>query len=389
LSKFQSCGVGTPSVHAGNRDARIAAHAWKGLSTPALTIDLDILEANLDRMASYCNKHGIGLRPHTKTHKTPELARLQIDRGAVGLTVAKVGEAEVMADAGLDDILVAYPVWGEEKLHRLAMLARTRNILLSLDSEATAHELSRAMTAHDATIGLLVEFDTGVGRCGVEPGAACVELAAKVAKLKNLKFRGLMTYCGSIWGTKEERQVEAARIAGKVRAMLRLFEEARIPIEIVSGGSTPAALLTESIPGITEIRPGTYVYNDLNTFYQGVCGLEDCAARVITTVVSTVVPGRAILDAGSKTLSSDLLSSGPKSGYGYIVEMPDAPIFSLSEEHGSIDISNSARRVHVGDVLTLIPNHVCTCVNMHDEAYLLRSGQIVGKWRVAARGKVR
>jgi D-serine deaminase-like pyridoxal phosphate-dependent protein len=362
---------------------------YKELSTPALTIDLDILEANLDRMAHYCNEHGLDLRPHTKTHKTPELSRMQVGRGAVGLTVAKVGEAQVMADAGLDDILVAYPVWGGEKLRQLAMLARSRNILLSLDSEATARELSRAMAAQDATIGVLVEFDSGLGRCGLEPGAACVELAAKAAKLKGLRFRGLMTYYGNIWGTEQERRAEAARVAGRVGHVLKVFADARIPIDIVSGGSTPAARLTESIPGITEIRPGTYVYNDLNTLYQGVCSLEDCAARVVTTVVSTAVPGRAVVDAGSKTLSSDLLSSGPKTGYGYIVEAPDANLFRLTEEHGSVDVTKSGRELQIGEVVTVIPNHVCTCVNMHDEAFLLRGDQVVGQWRIAAREKIR
>jgi D-serine deaminase-like pyridoxal phosphate-dependent protein len=359
------------------------------LSTPALTIDLDIVEGNLDRMAHYCKEHGLGLRPHTKTHKTPELARMQLDRGASGLTVAKVGEAEVMADAGLDDLLVAYPVWGTEKLQRLAMLARGRNILLSLDNEATAYELSRAMTAWDATIGVLVEFDSGLGRCGLEPGVACVELAAKVAKLESLRFRGLMTYFGSIWGTEEERRTEAARVAERVGHVLRAFEDARIPTDIVSGGSTPAALLMQGIPGITEIRPGTYVYNDLNTFYQGACSLRDCSVRVVTTVVSTAVAGRAIVDAGTKTLSSDLLGSGPKSGYGHIVEAPDAKLFSLSEEHGSVDITNSERRWSIGEVVTVIPNHVCATVNMHDEAFLLRDDQVVGQWRIAGRGKIR
>jgi D-serine deaminase-like pyridoxal phosphate-dependent protein len=362
---------------------------YKELSTPALTINLDVLEANLDRMARYCKEHRLGLRPHTKTHKTPEVGRMQVGRGAVGLTVAKVGEAEVMADAGLDDILVAYPIWGAENLRRLAMLARTRNILLSLDNEATAQELSRAMAAQDATIGVLVEFDSGLGRCGLEPGTACAQLAAKVAQLKNLRFGGLMTYYGSIWGNEEERRAEAARVAGRVGHVLKVFAEARISIEIVSGGSTPAAGLTESIPGITEIRPGTYVYNDMNTFHQGVCGLEDCAARVVTTVVSTAVPGRAIIDAGSKTLSSDLNSSGPKTGYGYIVEAPDANLFRLTEEHGSVDVTKSGRELQIGEVVTVIPNHVCTCVNMHDEAFLLRGDQVVGQWRIAARGKIR
>ena len=163
-----------------HRGRRRAMH-YKELSTPALTINLEVLEANFDRMARYCKERGLGLRPHTKTHKTPELGRMQVGRGALGLTVAKVGEAEVMAGAGLDDILVAYPIWGAEKLRRLAVLARSRNILLSLDNEATAQELSRAMAAQDAAIGVLVEFDSGLGRCGLEPGAACRELAAKVA----------------------------------------------------------------------------------------------------------------------------------------------------------------------------------------------------------------
>jgi D-serine deaminase-like pyridoxal phosphate-dependent protein len=361
----------------------------KELSTPALVIDLDILEWNLNRMADYCRERGLNLRPHTKTHKTPEISRMQLDRGAVGLTVAKVGEAEVMAKAQFSDILVAYPVWGTEKLRRLASLASSRSMLLSLDNEATAIELSRAMVSQNATIGVLIEFDTGVGRCGIEPGAACVELATKVVKLEGLNFRGLMTYYGNIWGDIKERRAEAKRVAERVAHVLTSFRSANIPVEIVSGGSTPAAPLTESIPGITEIRPGTYVFNDLNTFYQGVCSLEDCAARVVTTVVSTAVPGRAILDAGSKTLSSDLLSSGPKSGYGLIIEEPNAKLFSLSEEHGSVDISASEHHLRVGDVVTVIPNHVCSCVNMHDEAFLIRKGEVTGQWRIAARGKIR
>jgi len=359
------------------------------LSTPALTVDLDILERNLDRMAALCRKHGLGLRPHIKTHKTPELARLQVERGAVGLTVAKVGEAEVMAGAGLDDLLVAFPIWGAENLRRLAALTRNHRIILSLDDRATAQELSRAMSAQGAHIGVLVEFDSGLRRCGLEPGAACVELAQQITRLPGLTFRGLMTYSGNIWGTEEERMGEAERVAERVQRALAAFEEARLPVEIVSGGSTPSAPLAGKIPRITEIRPGTYVYNDLNTFYQGVCQLEDCAARVVATVVSTAVLGRAMIDAGSKTLSSDALGSGPKSGHGYVVEAPDAKLIKLNEEHGHLDISNSAHRFQVGEVVTVIPNHVCTCVNMHDEVFLIRKEEVVGCWRVAARGKIR
>ena len=359
------------------------------LSTPALIIDLDIAERNLDAMAKLCRDQGVGLRPHTKTHKTPEMGRMQLDRGAVGLTVAKVGEAEAMAAAGLDEILIAYPVLGAEKLCRLAALARDRSLLMSLDNERTAEELSRAAQQMSATVGVLVEFDSGYRRCGLQPGPACAQLAATMEKLPGLKFRGLMTYFGNVWGTPEERREQARQVVEPVARALEAFEAARIPVEIVSGGSTPAAEFSREIPGLTEIRPGTYVYNDLNTLFQGACRLEECAARVLTTVVSTAVPGHAIVDAGSKTLSSDTLSSGPKAGYGRLVEVPDAPLFKLSEEHGHVDVTQSSHQFRVGEVLSIIPNHVCTCVNMHDEVFLVRNQEVVGSWRVAARGKIR
>ena len=359
------------------------------ISTPALTIDLDILERNLERMAVYCREHGLGLRPHTKTHKTPEVARMQLERGACGLTVAKVGEAEVMASGTNAEILVAYPIFGREKLGRLAALAKSRTILIALDDEATAREVSCAARAQESVLGVLVEFDVGLGRCGLEPGPACVDLATKILEMPGLKFRGLMLYSGNIWGSAADRRRITNQVAEQVHRVLQAFAEARMPVEIVSGGSTPGAFLSHQIAGLTEVRPGTYVYNDLNTYYQGVCKLEDCAARVVATVVSTAIAGRAIIDAGSKTLSSDFLSSGPREGYGYVIEAPDAKLMKLNEEHGYLDISGSNHRFRVGEILTVIPNHVCTCVNMHDEVLALRNDEVVGSWRVAARGKIR
>ncbi len=241
------------------------------LSTPALTIDLDVLERNLDQMASSCRKQGVGLRPHTKTHKTPEVSRMQIERGAVGLTVAKVGEAEVMAQAGLDDILIAFPIMGAPTLRRLAALAHGKKIIVSLDSVAAAQELSKAATEQGSTIGVLAEFDVGVRRCGVEPGRPAVELAKKIAALPGLAFRGLMTYFGNVWGSVEERRAETLMVAGKVEQTLAACREAGLKIEILSGGSTPSAEFSYLVPGLTETRPGTYVYNDLNTYYQGAC----------------------------------------------------------------------------------------------------------------------
>jgi D-serine deaminase-like pyridoxal phosphate-dependent protein len=361
---------------------------YRELSTPVLTIDLDILDRNLERMAELCRKDGILLRPHAKTHKTTEVARMQLHRGAIGLTVAKVGEAEVFAAAGFDNILVANSIFGAEKLGRLARLARDRNLLVSLDSNAAAEGLSCSVAAEAARIGVLVEFDSGARRCGLPSGADCVELARRIEKMAALEFRGVLTHFGNIWGTIEERRAETERTATRVAAVLEAFGSARMPVEIVSAGSTPSAPLTGMVTGVTEIRPGTYVYCDLNTYYQGACGLEDCAARIVTTVISTAVPGRAIIDAGSKTFCSDLLSSGSKNGYGYILEAPDVPIVKLNEEHGFLDVTESARRLQVGETLTVIPNHVCACVNMHETVFTLRNGEVVGSWRVAARGKI-
>jgi D-serine deaminase-like pyridoxal phosphate-dependent protein len=362
---------------------------YRELSTPVLTVDLDALERNLGRVADLCRRQSVGLRPHTKTHKSVEVSRLQMAQGAVGLTVAKVGEAEVMAAAGFDDILVAFPIMGAEKLRRLAAIARTRRLLVSLDSESAAQELSRAAAAQNVTIGVLVEFDAGGRRCGLDPGPDLVVLAKAIEKLPGLKFRGLMSYFGNVWGTPEQRRAEAEHVAMLVTRALAAFRAEQMPVEIVSGGSTPSAEFAHLIPGLTEIRPGTYAYNDLNTYYQGACSLEDCAVRVVATVVSTAVPGRAIIDAGSKTLTSDLLGSGPKSGYGYIVEAPDVPVIKLNEEHGYLDITQTKHAFQVGDVVTVIPNHVCVTVNMHDEIVTLRQGEAVGCWKVAARGKVR
>ncbi len=369
------------------------------LSTPALTIDLDVVERNLDRMASYCRSHSIGLRPHTKTHKTPEVARMQVDRGACGLTVAKVGEAEVMAAAALDDILVAYPVFGARNLARLASLANGRRLLMALDNQITAQALSEACAAAKSTIGVLVEYDCGLGRSGLPSAPDCVALALQVERLPGLRFRGLMTYFGQVRGNEQQRHDSVKSLVPAVSEALETFHRAGIPLEIVSGGSTPSAPFAHEVPGLTEIRPGTYCYNDLNDYYQGFCRLEDCAARVVTTVVSSPAQGRAIIDAGSKTFSSDLLGMGPRdgsdnligprTGYGLAVETPEVVIHKLNEEHGLLDTSKLERCLQVGEVLTVIPNHVCTCVNMHDEVFVLRSGEVIGTWRVAARGKVR
>jgi D-serine deaminase-like pyridoxal phosphate-dependent protein len=356
------------------------------ISTPAVVVDLDVIENNLARMAEYCRVHGIALRPHTKTHKTIEAAQMQLKMGAVGLTVAKVGEAEVMSGSGATQILLAYPILGDEKLRRLAALTSRVDMIVALDSFRTAESLSRIASESSCTFGVLVEFDSGSKRCGVAPGADAGELGKAISRLPNLDLRGLFTYFGSVWGDVREREAEIERVKMNVARTIGFFRGAGLSTEIVSAGSTPAAKLSHLVPDITEIRPGTYIYNDLNTYYQGLCTLEECAVRVITTVVSTAVAGNVIVDAGSKTLSSDMLGAGPKSGYGRVVEK-EATIAKMNEEHGYLAAADLSQ-FEVGQVLSVIPNHVCTCINMHDEVLLSRKGEIVGSWKVAARGKV-
>lgn len=358
------------------------------ISTPAVVVDLDVLERNLDRMAAYCAEHGLGLRPHTKTHKTLQVANMQLERGALGLTVAKPGEAEVMAQSGAAQILVAHPIVGEEKIRRLAALESRVEVLVALDSLDAAKGLASVAQQTGCMLGVLIEFDSGSHRCGVPAGDACAELGKAIGALKGVQLRGLMTYFGSVWGDEQQRGEEIARLTVEVERTIDGFRRAGLPLEIVSAGSTPSAQMSHLVPGITEIRPGTYVFNDLNTFYQGLCALEDCAVRVMSTVVSTCVPGHVIVDAGSKVFSSDLLSSGPKRGHGRIMEVEGASLSKLNEEHGFVEASDYGAFA-VGQVLSVIPNHVCTCINMHDEIYTSRHGEITGTWKVDARGKVR
>ena len=356
-------------------------------STPAVVIDLDIVERNLAKMAAYCSAHDLALRPHTKTHKTLEAAQMQLSRGAVGLTVAKVGEAEVMAQSGTREILVAHPIVGDEKIERLAALAKDTRILVAVDSLRAAEGLARIALQRGVVFEVLAEFDSGSKRCGVNAGEDAATLGKAIAALRGVRLSGLFTYFGSVWGEEQERAREVQRAGADVAATLAAFRAAGLSTEIVSAGSTPAAELSHLVQGITEIRPGTYIYNDLNTYYQGLCSLEDCAVRVVTTVVSTAVPGQVIVDAGSKTMSSDACSSGPRSCFGRLMER-EGVLKKLNEEHGYVS-ADDLPTFEVGQVVTVVPNHVCTCINMHDEVLLARGGRVVGTWRIAARGKVR
>jgi D-serine deaminase-like pyridoxal phosphate-dependent protein len=358
------------------------------LETPAVVVDLDVLENNIRSMAEYSRSHNLNLRPHTKTHKIPAIAQMQLEAGSRGITVAKAGEAEVMADAGIDDILLAYPVFGRSKLARLAALARERKILVAVDSAITAEAISDAVS-DSSKIRLLVEFDSGMRRCGVGSAAEADTLAQAISRMPRVEFTGITTYPGHIWAEPADQGGALAELSSLIRDIKERLAKSGLECEIVSAGSTPAAKNSHLVDGLTEIRPGTYVFNDRNTAGVGACSWDDCALRILVTVVSTAVKGRAIVDGGSKTFSGDRWLSGEKTGFGRVVEHPDIEFTSMSEEHGHVDLGSSNYAPKIGDRLSIIPNHVCASVNMHDSIYFHRNGYVEGQWSVLGRGKVR
>jgi D-serine deaminase-like pyridoxal phosphate-dependent protein len=330
------------------------------LDTPALYVDLDVLERNIARMQQQCRGWGVALRPHVKTHKIPEIAQLQLDAGAIGITVAKVGEAEVLPG---DDVLVAYPLV-QAKLSRVRELAKTRRVTVAVDSVDVARDLQG--------INALVEIDVGVGRCGAQSPAEAVTIARACSD-----FQGILYWPS--WLDEAGFQTACVRID----AVLDALAAAGIEAQIVSGGSTPGAAKTPLVPRTTEIRPGTYVFYDASSLATQLCIEADCALRVLTTVVSTAVPGQCVIDAGSKTLSSDAtVGSGT---FGHFVGHRWT-LRKLNEEHGYVEIDGPAR---VGEKVWLVPSHVCPTVNLHDDIWYGRRGRVEGSWRVAARGKVR
>ena len=358
------------------------------LETPAIVVDLDVMERNLSRMAEYCRERNLRLRPHTKSHKIPELAKRQLAHGAQGITVAKIGEAEVMLDAGITDILIAYPIIGTGKAAKLVDLATRANIAVSLDSVEVARAISAEAKKRDARVGILVELDVGFHRCGVTNEDEVLAIARAVADLPGLEFKGLMFFPGHLQVTGSERAELRVSVNDFLARSLAKLEAAGMPVEIVSGGSTPTAREGHLFAGVNEIRPGMYIFNDRNMLGVGVAQLEDCALSVITTVVSTSVPGRAIVDAGSKTLSSDRHEMPGGKGFGMIKTDPDAEVERLSEEHGNLNIAHSSREYRVGERLEIIPNHVCSTVNMHNRIYGISGERVESVWAVAGRGKV-
>jgi D-serine deaminase-like pyridoxal phosphate-dependent protein len=345
----------------------------KDLETPVVVVDLDKLDANIAKLQAYLSSHGIANRPHIKTHKIPEIAHMQIRAGAVGITCQKLGEAEVMADAGRADIFLPYNLVGEKKLARLAALMKRATMSVTADSEFTARGLSEAAREAGKPLPVLVEFDSGAHRCGVQSPREAAALARFISAQPGLTFGGLMCYPNT------------DQLDPFVREARAILQADGLGVARVSGGGTACMWRAHTQHELTEHRSGMYIYGDRNTVGQGAMTLDECSFFVLATVVSRPTNDRGILDCGSKTLSSDTLGL---TGYGLIVEYPDAVIYGLSEEHGHVDFSACTRKPVIGERVTVLPNHCCPVSNLFDHVIGHRNGAVELTWRVAARGMV-
>ncbi|MGB3901195.1 MAG: D-TA family PLP-dependent enzyme [Mesorhizobium sp.] len=344
------------------------------LDTPAVLIDVDRAEANIARAQAHADRHGQKLRPHIKTHKLPYWAGKQMAAGAAGITCQKIGEAEVMADAGLTDIFLPYNILGRAKLERLLALHRRVTLSVTVDNAIALDGLAATFTDPGRRLEVLVECDTGMGRCGVQGAGEAVALARGIEAARGLRFGGLMTYPANGQPEKAETFLREARDALAASG----FDCRRI-----SSGGTPDMWRTGSDTVITEYRPGTYIYMDRSQVRDGASTLDDCALTVLATVVSHPTATRAIVDAGSKALSSDTLGL---SDFGEVQGMPGATVSGLSEEHGKLLLSGSAR-LSVGERVRLIPNHCCVVVNLFDKVHLISGEKVLETLPVAARGR--
>jgi D-serine deaminase-like pyridoxal phosphate-dependent protein len=355
------------------------------LETPALLVDVDRMNRNLDRGAEYARSHEIALRPHIKTHKSPFVAREQLERGAAGLTCATPYEAEVMSEVS-DDVLVMYPPVGDHRATRLAQLAQRVRLTVALDSDVAANDLSRAAVDAGSAVRVLVELDAGMHRVGVQSPADAVGLARRVSALPRLEVAGIAFYPGHVRGPVAEHTPQLAELRRLVGEVSGAFARAGISLEVVSAGSTPTLWRTHEIGGVNEMRPGTYVFNDRTTADIGACSLDECALTILATVVSTAVPGQAVIDAGAKALGREPMR-GSGDGFGALWDEPNVVVKSMSEEHGILDLSRSSWRPRVGERVRVVPNHVCIVVHLADVVYGVRDGAVVSSWPVAARGR--
>ncbi len=353
------------------------------IDTPALLLNLDIIERNIARMATAFQQLSAKLRPHAKTHKSPIIAHKQLAAGAIGITCAKLGEAEVMVEGGVRDILIANQIVGPQKIRRLTSLARHADMMVAVDDFQNVEDLSQAAQAAKVSLRVLVEVNVGQHRCGVEPGEPALALARRVEQAPGLQFTGLMGYEGHlVFVPSLEERVH--RVHHDLQALLdtvNFVESGGLQVNIVSAGGTGTALITGRLPRITEIQAGSYVFMDGR--YKTIEGVEgDCALTLLTTIISRPRPDRLIVDAGMKTLTHEF-------GLPRFKGRDDLELLGLSEEHGTVKPSDPSAAFKLGEKLEIIPSHGDTTLNIHDYYYGVRNSRVETIWPIAARGKSR
>jgi D-serine deaminase-like pyridoxal phosphate-dependent protein len=350
------------------------------VETPALLVDVDALERNILRMSEYFAGVDAVLRPHVKTHKSPIIAHKQIKAGAVGITCAKLGEAEVMVQAGIREVLIANQIVGESKIRRLINLARQSHLIVAVDHPVHVSMLSQAASVAGIQLDVLVEVDVGMGRCGVQPGSPSEDLTQFILKSSGLRFRGLMGYEGHAVIEpdpilRKQKAINAMDILLETKALLL---QASIPVDIVSCGGSATYDIVSTIPGISEVQAGSYATMD--STYHNIRPEFECAITLLTTVISRPDTQKAILDCGRKSLSQDM-------GMSQVVGVEGARLVRLSEEHGSLQLDDLQKDLSIGDKVEIIPSHGCTTINLHDHFFIIRENCVEDIWEIEGRGK--
>jgi D-serine deaminase-like pyridoxal phosphate-dependent protein len=356
------------------------------IATPALLVDAAQTRRNIERVATYARDHGLAFRPHVKTHKSSWVGALQVQAGAVGLTCATDREAEVMRGA-TDDLLVAYPPVTPSRIARLAALARRSRLTVALDSMEAADAFAAALSACGAASGILVEVDAGMRRTGVASVEAALALARHVTATPSLAFAGFAFYPGHLRSAGHEADGALGALDALVEELTDRAARDGLHARVVSGGSTPLLWRSHEIRGMTELRAGTCVYFDRTSVLGGVCAEADCAATILATVVSTAVPGQAVVDAGVKALGREPVRGEAAEGFASVLGRPAVTVARLSEEHGVLDLSRTDWRPHVGERVRLVPNHVCVAVHLFDEMHVLEPHVAFTRRPVDARGR--
>ncbi len=368
----------------------------RDLDTPALLLDIKVLKNNLKVMQDLCDENGVTIRPHAKTHRIPEIGLIQIESGAEGLCVAKLGEAEGFADAGVKKITVAYPITGDIKAKRALALSERVDLILATDSVEGALPICEIFNKAGKEISLLLIVNTGLNRDGVLPEEAGL-IAQKISKIPGSNLIGILTHEGSVYQSDDQKdlQVKSKIVAEKMLRTASEMEKHGVSVALISMGASASAKFVATIPGVNQVRPGIYAFNDLGQVALGNANFSDCAATVITTVVSKPSPERAIIDAGSKTLSKDLVPSNAFAkkypGHGFIVDTPGWVIAKLSEEHGFLEWQGEGEpfELTIGQRLQIIPNHICTVFSSLNECFVIEDGKLIANWKTLKPGASR